>query len=293
MRQRLKIAFVVVLVLANAGLLFLLKEKSDDSRAETAKASPVAPSTSATSATPEPESSSAPGGEQGLAVAGDDAIFRIYGGSCRGKEGAGISVSTDSGATFDDVTLPARIRAVFTLTAKDAKTLDLVAAGRKCEPLRFASTDGGSTWEAAEGADVWFLDQQRNLTAPVGKVDPGCTEIQILSAVDAGSARVLCASGTVLTSNDGGKTWTNVGSLGGVKAAAYLSKRQGYALAPDGGCPTGTYSTVDAGRNWTSTGCLDAAPARALAANQDLLAAIVGDSIYISEDAGRNWRRTS
>ena len=159
MRQRLKIALVVLLVAANAGLLFLLKEKMAESRADAAKVSPsVAP---ATSATPTPEPTREAGGEQSLAVARDDAIFRIFGGSCSGKDVAGITVSSDSGATFDDVALPQDMRAVFKLTAKDAKTLELVAAGQDCKPRRFASTDGGSVWEAAGGADAWFLDEKK------------------------------------------------------------------------------------------------------------------------------------
>ena len=288
MPQRLKIILIVALVLANAGLLYLLKEKTDDSRADSEKAPTVAPTTSAA---PEPEPTGAPGGPQSLSIADDDSIFRIHGGSCDGKDGSAITVSTDSGATFDDVGLPEDVRAVFMLTAKDADTLDLVAAPQSCEPQRFVSTDGGEAWEAAEGADVWFLDQRRNVTAPVGKVNPGCTNTQTLAAVDADSARVLCASGAVLASNNGGESWANIGTLDGVKAAAYITKRRAFALAPDGGCATGSYETDDAGRTWTAAGCLDAGPGRALAANRNLVAAIAGDAVYVSEDGGRTWTK--
>ena len=80
-------------------------------------------------------------------------------------------------------------------------------------------------------------------------------------------------------------------SLDGVKAAAYANARQGYALAPDGGCATGSYATEDAGRTWTAAGCLDAGPGRALAANRNLVAAIAGDAVYVSEDGGRTWTK--
>lgn len=294
MSQRLKIAFIVTLVLVNAGLVFLVREKMADSRAEAGKATPtVAPRTSETSATPGPEPTGAPGGQQSLTVADDDAIFRIYGGSCNGKDLAGITVSTDSGATFDDVGLPADIRAVFMLTAKDADTLDLVAAPQSCEPQRFVSTDGGEVWEAAEGADVWFLGPQNRVTAPVGAVEPGCTETLTLSAPIRDTARVFCASGVLIGSTDAGETWARLGSLDGVKAAAYATTRRGFALAPDRGCATGSYATDDAGRTWTSTGCLDAAPGRALAANADLVAAIAGDAVYVSSDGGRTWAKAS
>jgi len=288
--QRLKIAFIVTLVLVNVGLVILVREKMADSRAEAAKATPTA--VPATSATPEPEPTSAPGGQQSLTLA-DDALFRVYGGSCDGKETAGITVSTDAGATFDDVGLPEDMRAVFMLTAKDADTLDLVAAPQSCEPQRFVSTDGGSVWEAAEGADVWFLGPRNRVTAPVGVVEPGCTETLTLSAPTRDTARVFCASGVLIGTTDAGETWARLGTLDGVKAAAYATPRRGYALAPDGGCASGSYTTYDAGRTWTPTGCLDAAPGRALAANADLVATIAGDAVYVSRDGGRTWAKAS
>lgn len=289
MSQRLRIAFVVALVVANAGLVFLLKEKMADSRAEAAKATPsVAPDTSAT---PRPEPTREPSGEQSLAVAADDAIFRIFRGACSDKDVAGISVSTDSGATFDGLVLPQDMRAVFTLTAKDAKTLDLVAAGKDCKPQRFVSTDGGSVWEAAKAADVWFLDDKKRVNAPVGIVNPECNESLTLSAPSRRIARVFCASGVLIGTTTAGRTWNRLGSLDGVKVAAYVNAQRAFALAPDGGCATGAYSSDDAGRTWTSTGCLDAAPGRALAANSNLVAAIAGDSVYISEDGGRTWTK--
>lgn len=290
MSQRLKIAVVATLVLVNVALVFLIREKMADSRAEAARATPaVAPTT--TVQTPTPEPTSRPGGQQSLTVADDDAIFRIHGGSCDGRDRPAITVSTDTGATFDDVGLPEDMRTVFMLTAEDADTLDLVGASQGCEPQRFVSTDGGESWEAAEGADVWFLGPRARVTAPVGVVDPGCTETLTLSAPNPDTARVFCASGVLIGSNDAGETWFKLGALDGVKAAAYARGRQGYALAPDGGCATGSYATQDAGRTWSAAGCLDAAPGRALAANRNLVAAIAGDAVYVSEDGGRTWTK--
>ena len=289
MSQRLKIAFVVTLVLVNVGLVFLVNEKMADSEAKAAKATPIV--TPTTSPTPQPEPTGTPGGPQSLVIADDDAIFRIHGGSCDGKDVAGITVSTDDGATFDDVGLPEDMNAVFMVTAKDADTLDLVAAAQNCEPQRFVSTDGGEAWEAAEGADVWFLGPRERVTAPVGVVEPGCTETLTLSAPNPDTARVFCASGVLIGTTDAGESWARLGSLDGVKAAAYATGRRGFALAPDGGCATGSYVTDDAGRTWTAAGCLDAAPGRALAANGNLVAAIAGDAVYLSEDSGRTWTR--
>lgn len=288
MSQRLKIAVVATLVLVNVALVVLIREKMADSRAEAARAMPaVAPTT--TVQTPEP--TSRPGGQQSLTVADDDAIFRIHGGSCDGDDSPAITVSTDNGATFDDVGLPEDMRAVFMLTAEDADTLDLVAAPQGCEPQRFVSTNGGATWEVAEGAEVWFLGPRERVTAPVGRVKPGCTEMLTLSAPNPDIARVFCASGVLIGSNDAGETWARLGALDGVKAAAYATARRGYALAPDGGCATGSYTTEDAGRTWTAAGCLDAGPGRALAANRNLVAAIAGDAVYVSEDGGRTWTK--
>ena len=209
MSQRLKIAVVVTLVLANAALVILVRDKMADSRDEAAKATPAVAPTTTETPTPEPPP---PGGPQNLTIADDDAIFRIHGGSCDGKESPAITVSTDNGATFDDVGLPEDIRTVFALTAKDADTLDLVAAPKSCKPQRFVSTDGGDIWEAAEGAEVWFLGPRARVTSPVGVVDPGCTENLSLSAPNPDTARVFCASGVLLASNDAGETWVQARS---------------------------------------------------------------------------------
>jgi photosystem II stability/assembly factor-like uncharacterized protein len=289
--QRLKIAFVLTLVLVNVGLVFLVREKMADSEAKAAKAPTAAPTTSATSTTPSPEPTGTPGGQQSLTVSADDAIFRIHGGACDGKDTAGVTVSTDNGATFDDVGLPEDAHAVLMLTAEDRDTLDLVAAPQSCKPQRFVSTDGGETWEAAEGADVWFLGPRDRVTAPVGVVEPGCTETLTLSAPNPNTGRVFCASGVLVGSNDAGETWARFGAIDGVRAAAYVTARRGYALAPDGGCATGSYATEDGGRTWTATGCLDAGPGRALAANRNIVAAIGGDAVYVSEDGGRTWTK--
>jgi BNR/Asp-box repeat protein len=290
LRQRLIVTFILALVLANVGLLFLLGDKMADVKSEADHAAPQA----RTSTSPSPEPTAEPGGRQSLTVGGDDAIFRMFSGSCDGKDSPAITVSTDTGGTFTDVGLPKDMRAVFMLTAKNADTLDLVAAGKDCEPIRFVSTDGGDTWEAAEGADVWFVNPETNkLTSPTGQVDPECNETLTLSALDDKTARAFCASGVLVATSDAGKTWTRLGSLDGVKAAAYVTKKRAFALAPDGGCETGTYESVDAGRTWTATGCLDAAPGRAMAGNRHVLAAIVGSAVFVSEDAGRNWSKAS
>jgi photosystem II stability/assembly factor-like uncharacterized protein len=286
MSQRLKIAVIVALVVVNVALVVLVREKMADSRAEAGKTTPaVAPPTTETP-TPEP-----PGGPQSLTIAADDAIFRVYGGSCDGKESPAITVSMDDGSEFDDVGLPEDMLAVFMLNAEDADTLDLVAAPQGCEPQRFVSTDGGETWEAAEGAEVWFRGPREGVTAPVGVVEPGCTETLTLSAPNPDTGRVFCASGVLVGSNDAGETWTRFGALDGVKAAAYVTARRGYALAPDGGCATGSYVTDNGGRTWTAVGCLDASPGRALAANRNIVAAIAGDVVYVSEDGGRTWTK--
>lgn len=292
MNQRLKIALIVTLVLLNAGLLYLVTRKMDESQVSTGTitAPPTGPAPSPTETeTPAAE----PGGRPGLVVAGDDTIFRIDSGSCDGKDGPALTVSSDSGAAFDDVGLPDEVRSIFSLTASNADDLDLIAASDDCVPLRYVSTDGGDVWEAAEGADVWFLDLRKKVTSPRGEVDPECTETLVLAAVSDRSAHVFCASGVLVGTDDEGQTWSRLGFLDGVKAAGFATKRAGYALAPDGGCATGSYATEDAGRSWTAIGCLDAGPGRAMAANRNLVAAIAGDAVYVSEDGGRNWSKAS
>jgi photosystem II stability/assembly factor-like uncharacterized protein len=289
LRQRLKITVIASLVLLNAALLFLLNEKMSDSKV------PVDDS-ELTGTTPTPDSSpepKEPGGPQGIAVADDGTIFRFFAGACAGQVGPGITVSTDEGATFAEVALPEGVRSVFTVTAKTADDITVIAAGEDCKAQRHVTTDAGAGWRAVKSAGGWYLHPgTAAVFSPRGKVDPGCAQPVAVGAVSRLRARVFCASGALVGTADSGRTWEPMGVLDGAKTGAFPSANVGYALAPDGGCRTRSFTTENRGITWTPAGCLAGGPGRALAVNGDLLAAIAGDAVFVSEDGGRNWSKT-
>jgi photosystem II stability/assembly factor-like uncharacterized protein len=285
-RRRLNLAFVGLLVVGNALLLYLVTQKMADSTgAERAGRQPSP--THVGTAEPRPE----PGGRQFLVVADDDTIFRVFSGSCDGTDGPSINFSSNAGASFGEVGLPENIRSVFALSARSADDLELIAAGEDCEPARFVSSVGGDGWDGVEDADAWYLHPHtKEVHSPAGTANTECNENLTLSTVGGSVARVFCVSGVLVGSTDAGRTWERLGILDGVRAAAFTSRRQAFALAPDRGCVSGTFTSDDSGRSWTPAGCLDASPARALAANRNILVAIAGNSLYVSEDQGRTWK---
>lgn len=294
MRQRLIVTAIVSLVLLNGALVFLLLEKMSDSRVKAEGTSTdLAPRNPAAAASEEP-AVAAPGGPQGIAVAGDGAILRYFGGSCDGKVAAGMTISTDDGATFAEVDLPAGLRTIFALTAKNADDIDVVGGGEDCKAERHATTDGGARWGAAKQVDAWFLHAGTGkVSSPRGEVNPECKDVVTLGPVSQKRARLFCSSGALMGTADTGRTWIRLGALDGVTAGAFPTADLGYALAPDGGCQTRLFTSDDRGSTWTPSGCLAAQPGRALATNRDRLVAVAGDSVFVSEDGGRNWSKAS
>lgn len=288
MQQWLKITGIALLVLLNAALLILLNEKMNDSKV------PVDDSDSAlTPTTPTPEESpepAPPGGPQGIAIAGDGTIFRYFAGTCDGKAGPGITASTDGGNTFDQVGLPEGVRSILTLTAQNNDDVQVIGAGENCKPRRHVTIDAGAGWRSVKGVGEWFLHPGTGeVYSPRGKVTSGCTKTVAVGPVSRTRARAFCSSGALLGSADTGRSWVRMGALQGAKTGAFPSANVGYALAPDNRCHTRAFASQNRGITWTAFGCLNAEPGRAMAARGNLVAAIVGDSVYVSKNGGRTW----
>lgn len=288
MPQRLKVIGVVSLALFNLALLFLLNEKMSDSRVDSGDADLTR--TTLTPATEAPPVQ--PGGVQGVAVAGDGAVFRYYSGSCDGKAGPGLSVATALGATFAAVDLPEDTRSILSFSARNADDLQLVDAGADCRPRQQVSSNGGAAWSRAKGVGVWFVHPGTGeVFSPRGKVGTGCGNTVTLGTVTSKRVRAFCASGTLVGSADTGRTWVRMGALDGAKAGAFPSADDGFALAPDGGCQARLFASGNRGQTWSPRGCLAGGPGRALATNGEVLAAVAGDSVLVSDDGGRNWSK--
>ncbi len=289
MRQRRKVTIVVALVLIDAVLLFFLSQKVNDSKVATDRDTKPVRTTPSPASTPE---TVPPGGPQGIAIADDGSIFRFYSGSCDGDTGPGVTVSTDEGATFDEVSLPDAVRSIFTLTAKTADDVELVAAGKDCKPQRRVTADAGAGWRTVQGVDAWYLQPGTDdVYSPLGAVDPGCIKTVAVAPVGRARSRAFCATGVVVGSADTGRTWQRLGALERAKAGTFLTADLGYALAPDGTCRTRVFSSQNRGATWAPAGCLDAAPGQAIAAHRDLVAAIAGDDVWVSKDGGRTWAK--
>ncbi len=226
-----------------------------------------------------------------LDVANDGTWVFASRGSCEGSASAELWTSTGSGArpTKRDPGL----KVVTAVQAGSGGTIVAVGSGEDCEPRQVSSSDGGATWQADAEITRWYTDPDDPTVAvspSEGPSKPGCT-FSSLSQVGDDFARVTCIDGDVRGSGDGGKEWVLLGRLDNTRTATFTTFNAGYALARFEGCAAQVFSTKDSGRTWAAGSCIVGDPARAIAANDTQVAAVVGadPQPYVSTDSGESF----
>jgi photosystem II stability/assembly factor-like uncharacterized protein len=116
--------------------------------------------------------------------------------------------------------------------------------------------------------------------------------------MSASAAAVLCASGAVLTTQDGGATWSKQQPVVGGDAMAFADSQQGWVLRSDSGqCPVyQLMRTQDGGLTWQTGGCLGFTPitddgqlpSLSFADPSHGMADLVGD-VFVTDDGGLHW----
>jgi photosystem II stability/assembly factor-like uncharacterized protein len=258
--------------------------------------SDLGPAASLPSPTPERETNQQafdfkPARAATLDLANDGTWVFATRGSCTGRSTATVLTSTDAGAS------PTRrdpgLRTVTAVQADDGGRLVVVGAGPDCQPRQRSSVDGGATWVDDPAITRWYTspsDPRTAVSPSQGGSKPGCT-FSSLSQVDDDFARVTCIDGDVVGSGDGGRTWVLLGRLDNTRTAVFTTFNAGYALARFEGCAAQVFSTKDSGRTWAPGSCIVGDPARAIAANDTTVAAVVGEEpeAYVSTDQGQEF----
>lgn len=289
--QPWKLPLAVVLAIAIGVLGFLLIQRTSTYDADPDRSSAILPSAEPTEAEPspvDPEISEAENGALAVSVAANNAVFRYSEGACNGSKTPVLGVSTN-GVSFETISLPAGVASIFTMSAVDEDQIGIIAAGSDCEGTRYTTDDGGDSWTKAK-ANAWFIHPiKERVIGPSGPVDAGCTSPLYVAAFDEDEVVVMCESGTVLTSVDGGESWDRSGKLNSVQAVDFVSLEGGIALGADEACMSRASTTADGGETWIPQGCIKADGAQSISTSGAVTAALVDGDLYVSADGGVTW----
>jgi len=223
-----------------------------------------------------------------LVYAMDDTyVAKAYEGSCRAKEPSQVDVSTDLGGTFGRADTPAS--QVLGL-ARAGDVVAVVGLDSDCRgPQRFTPSSKG-TWTTSSADDLWYLDVDRSrVHAPGRTTRPGCDDVLTVSPLDDDSAAVGCGDGTLRGTTDGGRTWSRLGELPGLRAVAYRTPAVAVAFAAFQGCGARVFTTSDGGGSWTARSCLEGKKAQAMTASDDGFVGLIDNYVFASADDGLSW----
>lgn len=226
-------------------------------------------------------------------VANDGTWVFAKRGICDGRTSGEVWTSADTGA--DPQERDPGLKSILGVSAESGGAITLVGADDACQVRQVRSEDGGATWVDELEVTEWSVSptEPREVVSPDGRSsEPGCT-VSSLSPVNDEFARVTCIDGIVKGTGNAGREWVDLGRLDNVRTASFTTFNTGYALARFEGCAAQIFTTRDSGRSWAPTSCIVGDPARAIAANDTTLVAVVGEErdVYTSEDGGRELDR--
>jgi hypothetical protein len=228
--------------------------------------------------------------------------YRAKTGSCLG--GAALERSTSGGKRWTPLVSPAA--AVLALSSSGGDAVTLVGADNSCQVRVWTSSDQGATWSAPSapsGVFVQVPDDASTLLTPTGSVRSPCpgpdrSPISV-AGISPTEAALLCRTGDVLVTQNGGRSWTTQSPVVGGATMAFGSPSLGWALRLNSGqCPSyQLMRTQDAARTWQTGGCLGVDPVKDTAgpgsiafADSDVGIADLAGAIYATDDSGLTWQ---
>ena len=225
-------------------------------------------------------------------------LFRVHPSDCSGETIPKLEISTDAAEKFREVGLPVdadrelAIRSVLAVatTSDSPDDLELLGANLDCKKRGYASDDGGESWRRADVEFDWYIAPNgKSVTSPNRTSSPDCVPIS-LDFTDELNAKVVCKSGSLVATDDGGATWAAVGELSGMRSASFVGLRTGVAIAARKDCQSQAFRSIDAGATWDRVDCIDKkVEAQALVGGAVKMFATDGRRTWLSEDLGEKW----
>jgi len=110
-----------------------------------------------------------------------------------------------------------------------------------------------------------------------------------LEALSTDIARAACTDGTIYGTMTGGRKWTRLGALKGIRAIAYASLSEAMALVAKDGCAAQVVRSSDGGFTWKSEVCLPGMRAEIVTSSRNGWYAQVSGVVLITDDKGKTW----
>jgi len=174
-----------------------------------------------------------------LSAVDNQRAWRVSAGSCR-SGGATMASTTNGGRTWVKGGL--YIRRIVRVDAADGRAGFVIGADVECSAALRSTTDGGRTWGSpGTVGGYWFRDpaNPRVVWAPGLTTSQPCAKDAVLdlAILPPNSARVLCPSGSVMSTTKAGSSWTNIGALPGAVALAVAPGSPGQTFVALVGAP--------------------------------------------------------
>lgn len=236
-----------------------------------------------------------------LTVASADIAWRATVGAC--DEPGTVEVTSDGGETWNAV--DPDLAPVMRLKALDEDSVFAIGGGDGCAASFRISGTAGSEWtsDEAELTGAWYREPAEPdvVHGPVDVAAPCANEVADLAGLSTTVAAVVCTDGSIQQTDDGGSSWSALGTLeGAVALGPQLSTDadfQGYLIASlESGCEgvaIRSVGTDGGGLDGDPVSCVDTgevAPGQvAVALNGEVAWLWAGDSLLISTDGGATW----
>lgn len=208
-----------------------------------------------------------------------------------------LEISTDGGQAWSTSESFAATTAtqILRLIPVSTSNIFVVALNAECEPRIYGTTDQGATWQQpVSPVGTWYLDPSNptQLPAPGGAKEISCEAISIAPRTDS-NVDALCADGSLISTSDGGTTWSEPVAGDGVLNIAHSnSGRLLIAQNPDQCTGVQLSANVPAEGATCVRAELGESDAGQIAATRfgDSILAWVGETQFISKDGGQRWQ---
>jgi len=223
-----------------------------------ASASPSSSPSASTSPSPSPSPSPTPLAAVPLTrlVAGVDGrnAWAVDTGSCNAT--GTVFLTTDGGVTWTSEPAPGY---VIRLRPASATSAFAVGGGSDCGFVLWSTGDGGASWSAPQSAQAAWGRTPKDPTTierPGGTPVSPCpkkADVVDLTGVDRAQAGVLCSTGEVRETTDGGASWSTVIDRNRALALSWSGGGSGVLAETSDGCDGVVVVPVNGGKAGKST----------------------------------------